>query len=258
MSPLKNCCGLTMANLDSIKRTPAASLDEEMLALCRSVEAKRARTVIDHILEHGIITNEELSEEYGYDHPPRAIRDVRENGIPLVTHHVISPKTGRRIGAYTFDDVAKIRGGRVGGRKAFSKQFKSELVARYGSRDAITNEPLDERYLQIDHRVPYGVGGDYDGALDPRDFMLLDASSNRAKSWSCEHCDNFINKNDPEICKTCFWASPENYSHIAEVPSRRIELVWNGREIDEFEKIQRSADADGLSLGVYIKSRLNK
>ncbi|MGK6317983.1 helix-turn-helix domain-containing protein [Sphingomonas sp. DT-204] len=247
-----------MADFAHIRRTPAASLDEAMLALCRSVEAKRARTVIDHILKHGIITNEELSELYGYDHPPRAIRDVRENGIPLITHSVTSPRTGRRMGAYTFDDISRIKAGRVGGRKAFSKPFKQQLIALYGARDTITGEALDERYLQIDHRVPYEVAGDDGGPLDPQDFMLLDASSNRAKSWSCEHCDNFRAKRDPAICTTCFWASPESYSHIAETPSRRIELVWTGEEVASFERVKRQAEMRGIDLAAYIKLRLGE
>lgn len=247
-----------MADLSDILKTPATSLDEAMLALCRSVEAKRARTVIDHILEHGIITNEELSDIYGYDHPPRAIRDVRENGIPLITHSVISPKTGRRMGAYTFDDPSKIKAGRLGGRKAFSKQFKQDLVTLYGSRDTITSQPLDERYLQIDHRVPYEVAGDDSGPLDAHDFMLLDASSNRAKSWSCEHCDNFQTKHDPAICKSCFWASPEDYSHIAETPARRVELVWTGTEVAAFERLNSAAKASGIELVAYIKRLLSE
>jgi hypothetical protein len=247
-----------MADLDNIKRTRSADLDEAMLGLCRSVGAKRPRTVIEHILEHGIITNEELSELYGYDHPPRAIRDVRENGIPLITHNVISPKTGRRMGAYTFDDVSKIKAGRVGGRKAFSKQFKQALIETYGARDAITDESLDERYLQIDHRVPYEVAGDDGGELDPQDFMLLDASSNRAKSWSCEHCDNFQTKHNPEICRSCFWASPENYTHIAETPSRRIDLVWSGDEVRHFDELKAQADAADVDLSAYLKRKLSE
>lgn len=247
-----------MPELNEIAKTPANTLDEAMLALCRAVEAKRPRTVIDHILEHGIITNEELSDLYGYDHPPRAIRDVRENGIPLITYSVVSPKTGRRMGAYTFDDLAKMRRGRVGGRKAFSKQFKQDLIELYGSRDTITNEPLDERYLQIDHRIPYEVAGDDAGPLDPNEFMLLDASSNRAKSWSCEHCANFLEKHDPSICRTCFWASPEEYQHIAETPSRRIELVWTADEVQVFDRLKAEAQGMGISLSVYIKRHLGE
>ncbi|MFA6124476.1 helix-turn-helix domain-containing protein [Sphingomonas sp.] len=247
-----------MAELGDIPKTPANALDEAMLALCRGVEAKRARTVIDHILEHGIITTEELIYLYGYYHPPRAIRDVRENGIPLITHRVTSPKTGRRMGAYTFDDISRIKAGRVGGRRAFSKQFKQELIALYGARDTITNQALHERYLQIDHRVPYEVAGDDSGPLHSSDFMLLDASSNRAKSWSCEHCDNFRTKRDPVICKACFWASPEEYAHIAETPSRRVTLVWTGKEVAAYERLKSEAGANGTEIVAYIKRRLGE
>jgi hypothetical protein len=55
---------------------------KEFLELCASVTGKRPKTVIDHILKHGHITTEELKNKYGYDHPPRAARDVRELGIP--------------------------------------------------------------------------------------------------------------------------------------------------------------------------------
>lgn len=247
-----------MAELSGIPKTPAGSLDRAMLALCRSVKAKRARTVIDHILEHGTVTTEELREVHGYEDPRRAIRDVRETGIPLITYRVTSYTSGRSIGAYTFDDMSKIKAGRVGGRKAFSKPFKQELIALYGLRDTITSEPLDERYLQIDHRIPYEVAGDDSGSLDARDFMLLDASSNRAKSWSCEHCDNFKTKFEPAICKACLWALPENYSHIAEIPSRRVELVWTGNEVAAFERLKREAKRSGIELAAYIKRRLGE
>lgn len=61
---------------------------KEFLALCKSVTAKRPKIVIDHILTHGQITTEELKEKYGYNHPPRAVRDVREHGISLETFRV--------------------------------------------------------------------------------------------------------------------------------------------------------------------------
>jgi hypothetical protein len=45
----------------------------EFLKLLESVDAKRPKTVIDHILKHGQITTEDLKNAYGYNHPPRAI-----------------------------------------------------------------------------------------------------------------------------------------------------------------------------------------
>ena len=59
------------------------NLPKEFLDLLEKVTAKRAKTVINHILQYGQITTEDLKEVYGYSHPPRAIRDVREQGIPL-------------------------------------------------------------------------------------------------------------------------------------------------------------------------------
>lgn len=54
----------------------------ELLELLKKVTGKRAKTVIEHILQYGQITTQELKNTYGYNHPPRAIRDVREKGIP--------------------------------------------------------------------------------------------------------------------------------------------------------------------------------
>jgi hypothetical protein len=246
-----------MSSTNNITPTPESSLDPEFVQLCKSVQAKRARTVIDHILEKGMITNEELSELYGYDHPPRAIRDVRENGIPLVTHSIVSNKTGRKIGAYTFGNPTEILRGRIGGRKAFSKQFKKDLLDRYGEKDEFTREAVNERYLQIDHRVPYQVAGDGDN-MDVKDYMLIDASSQRAKSWSCEHCANFTKLQDISVCQTCFWAYPESYTHIAMTEQRRLEIIWNGLEVMEFDKIKTALEKRGLSLQNYIKDLLRK
>jgi hypothetical protein len=230
-----------------------ATVDPRILALCEQVTAKRARAVIDHILAHGSVTNDDLSE-MGYTHPPRAIRDVRELGIPIITGSAVSAKTGRRMGSYTFGNPDEIKAGRIDGRRAFSKAFKAELIDRYGARDTITGEALEERYLQIDHRVPYQVAGDDAGSsLDVEDFMLLDASSQRAKSWSCEHCDNWLKILDPLICAECFWAFPEDHRHVAMKQKRRADVTWQGDETAEFDRLKTMAEANGITPADLIK-----
>ena len=61
-----------------------AKLSKVARAALAAVTGKRARIVINHILKHGSITTDDLKEQYGYDHPPRAIKDVSDQGIPLV------------------------------------------------------------------------------------------------------------------------------------------------------------------------------
>lgn len=231
-------------------------MPQEFYDSCMSITAKRAKTVIDHIIMHGFITTEELSDKYGYDHPPRAARDVRENGIPLKTLKVVSEKTGRKIAAYTFDYREKVKG-RIGGRKAFSIKFKNDLIERYGSRSALTNEEIDPRYLQIDHRIPYEVAGNEAGE-NIENYMLLDASGQRAKSWSCEACENFRIKRDKKICESCFWAYPEKYTHIAMQPERRIDIVWSGEDCKQHTSILEKSKKSGQTPQEYIKALIFK
>ena len=238
---------------------PIRDVDPRILALCEKVTAKRPRTVIDHIIEHGSVTTEELQSLYGYDHPPRAIRDVRECGIPIKTSRVLSTKTGRRIAAYRFDSPDKIVRGRIGGRKAFSKRFRDALIERHGSRDAITGERCEARYLQIDHRVPYEVAGE--SAHDegqPDAYMLLDASSQRAKSWSCEQCGNWQEDHDEAVCRSCFWAFPEDYMHIAGEHVRRVDIKWRGSEVEVFERIRIRAEREDTTVAAFIKRLLER
>src|ERR1035437_7795559 len=197
---------------------------KEFLEYVKSITAKRAKVVIDHILEHGFITTDDLqSKKYGYTHAPRAARDVREKGIPLVTFKVKSEISGRQIAAYKFGDISQIQTRRIAGRIAFSKKFKTELYVLGKGRCFICSGEFEERYLQIDHKVPYEVGGDIDIARNVDDFMLLCGSCNRAKSWSCEHCENWKTEKKPSLCMQCYWGSPTNYNHIALKEIRRLD-----------------------------------
>ena len=129
------------------------------LELLKSVEAKRPKTVIEHILKYGQITTEELKDIYGYNHPPRAIRDVREYGIPVKTYRV-TDSDGRSIGAYKFGDPSEVRAAQLSGRTAFSSSIKNTLIEKYGARCNLYLESFPVRELQIDHRIPFEIAGD--------------------------------------------------------------------------------------------------
>jgi hypothetical protein len=215
---------------------------------------KRAIAVLKALLDKGSITTDDLND-LGYNHPPRAVGDVRDLGIPIITGSVTSERTGRRMAVYTFGDPSQIQDGRIGGRSALPKKFKTALINRYGSIDCITGAKLDETVLQIDHRIPYRVAGDL-GLKDHEveSYMLLDASSQRAKSWSCEHCPNLLGAKDFDVCATCYWAFPEKYLHIATEQIRRIDLVWQSSEVKNFDLLSEQAKAEGVTLAEKIKA----
>jgi len=130
---------------------------KKFMKLCRSVTAKRPKIVIEHIIKYGQITTEELKEKYGYNHPPRAVRDAREHGIPIETFRVTGAD-GRKIAAYRFGDPDKARFRKLSGRTALSKKIKEALIRKYGCKCFIYLEEVDKKELQIDHRIPFEVG----------------------------------------------------------------------------------------------------
>lgn len=222
---------------------------KRLRAKIEAVRAKRPRTLLDHILTHGYVTTQELRDKYGYNHPPRAARDVRECGIPIETFRVTG-SDGRSIGAYR---LASARGASVAGRQgraALPRALKLALIAAAGEQCQICGLRADSRYLQVDHRVPYEIGGEpADPESRPQDFMLLCGSCNRAKSWSCEHCPNHRLGRAVRVCRRCYWARPHSYEHIATVPHRRVDLVWAGpAAVARFERLARLADEQDVSV----------
>lgn len=210
--------------------------------------SKRAADVLKVMLDKGAISTDEIND-LGYNHPPRAIGDVRDAGIPVITGKGTS-RSGQRMAVYSLGAAADIQEGRVGGRSALPKKFKIALIARYGSVDCITGAKLDERVLQIDHRVPYRIAGDAGLAdHDVEAYMLLDASSQRSKSWSCENCPNMAPAmRDPAICARCFWAFPEDYDHIATQQIRRTDVSWQGADVAVHDRLRQLAGRDGLTV----------
>jgi hypothetical protein len=138
-----------------------------------------------------------------------------------------------------------------------SRKIKEELIQKYGCRCFIYLEKMEASDLQIDHRVPYEVAGESD-ELKAEDFMLLCGSANRAKSWSCEHCENWKSGRDKNICLSCYWAYPEKYSHVAMRQIRRVDLIWQGEEVAQYDKLKSDAAKSSLEIPQFVKAVLEK
>jgi hypothetical protein len=234
-----------------------AKYPAELLAAVAKVTANRGKLLVNHIMKHGSVSTEDLETIYGLTDAASAARTVKDAGVPLVAT-TNKRKNGRRMVVYTFGDPSLIRGDRFQGRRAFAKGFKLALIEKYGPKCSLCSTPYEPRYLQIDHRIPYQIAGelgDVERLLE--DYMLLCGSCQRSKSWSCEHCENWREGRQQEICRTCYWAMPEDYTHIALRDHRRLEIVWLGEEeVAEHTNLKELANENAVALPAYAKAAL--
>lgn len=101
-----------------------------------------------------------------------------------------------------------------------------------------------------------GLQSTADLELRVEDYMLLDAMCQRRKSWSCEHCRNGVEFKNPATCRTCLWASPQRYEHIAMEQRRQLTLNWAGDDVEKYEQLRAQTEAIGISMEDYVKAQL--
>jgi hypothetical protein len=120
------------------------------------------------------------------------------------------------------------------GRIALPKKQRDEIIAAAGSRCQICGANTN---LQVDHRIPYEVAGESQ-AKQANPYLVLCGSCNRKKSWSCEHCPNWLQDKNLGVCGTCYWAEPGEYDHVGAERERRADLVWMGDEVQDYERLR--------------------
>jgi hypothetical protein len=226
-----------------------AKISKELLERIEAVSNKRARFVLDSIVKNGIVTTEEINHA-GYEHPPRAVRDARELGFSIQTIKV-KHTNGRSIAAYVFSESAG-NDPKKSGRAALPKKQRDEIIVAAGSRCQICGASTN---LQVDHRIPYEVAGESQ-AKKSNVHMVLCGSCNRKKSWSCEHCQNWMQYKNLGVCGTCYWAEPENYNHVGTERERRADLVWIGDEVSNYERLRRESEKNRRTVPEQIKEIL--
>ncbi|MBO1267077.1 HNH endonuclease signature motif containing protein [Arthrobacter cavernae] len=210
---------------------------------------RRAGIVRDHILTHGAVTTTTLRDTYGYDHPPRAAGDLKDAGAGVEKRMVTI--NGKRMAEYFFTGAANKN---AIGRVVIPKKFADGLKAAYGNQCAICSGEYSARELQADHRVPFAIGGDKP-VMAYEDFMPLCGSDNMAKGQSCKVCPNWTIK-DVGTCEGCYWAHPENYSHVATRPERRLTVTFQGVETISYDKLKVTAGETGVDVEELAKTVL--
>jgi hypothetical protein len=229
---------------------PETGFPKKLLERIAAVTNKRARFVLDRIVKSGMVTTEEINQA-GYDHPPRAAQDVRDLGFHLKTIKV-KHSNGRSIAAYVFDE-GELEPDKAG-RRILPKKEREALIHTAGDRCQICGA---KHNLQVDHRIPYEVAGETPRA-EGEPYQILCGSCNRKKSWACEHCQNWVETKSLDVCRSCYWANPTDYTHVAMQPQRRLDLVWIGNEVGDFERIKGEAARHKISVPEAIKRLLKR
>ena len=58
----------------------------------------------------------------------------------------------------------------------------------------------------------------------------------------------------PQYDESCYWASPDRaYEHVATVPARRLDLVWQADEVEEFDHLLSHSDDVGIDVPIVAK-----
>jgi len=69
---------------------------------------------------------------------------------------------------------------------------------------------------------------------------------------------NWKSRKDKNICLSCYWAYPEKYSHVAMRQIRRVDLIWQGAEVAQYDKLKSDAAKSGLEIPQFVKDVLEK
>lgn len=216
----------------------------------------RAAKAIRAMLSKGSVTTDDLAA-LGYNHPPRAIQDIKDATLPVMQMMIRRPD-GKRMASYRFPTTSETVVGRAlgSGRLNIRPLFRRKLMQHYGEADTITGAKLPRTMLTVDHRVPFQVSGD--AGLEDEDmsqFMLLDRSMQRVKAWACQHCPNVTESLlNSETCRRCFWAYPEDYDHVATQNIRRTDVIWQGDDVPLHDRLRERAQEQGLTVADLLRA----
>jgi hypothetical protein len=59
---------------------------------------------------------------------------------------------------------------------------------------------------------------------------------------------------DLKTCKTCFWAFPESYKHVATKQIRRTDVAWEGQDVQVHDRLKKEADRKKTTVAEVLRT----
>lgn len=205
----------------------------------------RGKKAVDALNEKGEVTKFDLIDKgVAASQTARAIRDLKDHGIPIVTKGRINTNRSKNpMVLYCYGKVADINSSWGIGRDNRNYRIKDELMEKYGNHCAFCGRRFNPSELQVDHRLPLKYFGDHSYSEDSlEDYLLVCARCNRLKNTAVDQCAKTCYKTgDWEVIKSCYWYNPFNYSHICMRPIRRQVLDFEGNEVNLYNDLMQIA-----------------
>jgi hypothetical protein len=208
----------------------------------------REKGVLAIYLRQGFITKQDCTDA-GFD--VVVTRDLTKHGL------VFGDQGGR---IYLDFGLSNERlASSTGGFQTLPARKRDEFLRESHLTCALCRCQFEKKRLCGDHRVPHRVAGnrltEQEGMLA---YQVLCYTCNNRKQKACAACPNQQTKRDIEMCRSCFWAYPDTYTHVAGQPERRLEIVLQGLEADVLlTRLQESARANGRTLSKEVIERLS-
>ena len=65
-------------------------------------------------------------------------------------------------------------------------------------------------------------------------------------------------KKDKKVCLSCYWAYPDDYTHVGMKLIRRLDLIWDGDETEKYERLKKDALSNDSTLPSFVKQIILK
>jgi hypothetical protein len=216
---------------------------KEFLDLLVSNFSKRGNFVRDTMLTKGSVTRWDMLGA-GYD--PVAVCDLTSLGVTVSTK-MISEK-GKSSMEYTLNPQAFID--RAESRMFMTPKERRRFFRSYGCKCLTCSLTLDPRSLQVDHRIPFILVGNSLVKLEGYSALKPACPScNSTREDICRECIKKRGTNHEVLeCRTCYWAYPENYTHIAGTHRSLILVASTRDDPSKLEQVREFALSIGLDV----------
>ena len=219
----------------------------------------RAKAAADLLMNKGIITKYDFeSTNVPISQAPRAIRDLKDHGIPIKTlERVNVPQSKSKVSQYTFGDVADITVANKYGRMYNPTGMKDRLAKLHGNVCVFCGKELSGKDRELDHKLPVNIFGDLSPVerLNPDNYQLVCRKCNRLKREATSHGAFDDRQDGMEVVEHNYWYDPVQYrKNKSDSLFAQSIVIWNtNNDLRLYKEVSQYAKESNKSFQNSLK-----